>query len=89
MFGYFTSLVTDAPQDVGPDICGVRRTTGLTASSVTVVSRLSLILADFLVAIVTWWSTYKTSKLTRGLKSFEKNALSKVMLRDGENTNSS
>ncbi|KAI1794377.1 hypothetical protein LXA43DRAFT_1059213 [Ganoderma leucocontextum] len=51
--------------------------------AVTVVSRLSLILADLLVAIVTWWSTYRTTKLARGLKGFEQNALSSVMLRDG------
>ena len=50
---------------------------------VTIISRSSLIASDLIVIVVTWFATYKTTKLARASGHKARMTLSVLLLRDG------
>ena len=51
--------------------------------AVTIISRSSLIASDLIVIVVTWFATYKTTKLARASGHKARMTLSVLLLRDG------
>ena len=51
--------------------------------TVTTISRGSLIIADLIVIVVTWVTTYKTAAASRGVLNHTQPTLSGLLLRDG------
>ena len=51
--------------------------------AVVTISRGSLIIADVIVIIVTWVTTYKTAAASRGVLNHTQPTLSGLLLRDG------
>ena len=51
--------------------------------AVVTISRGSLIIADLIVIVVTWVTTYKTAAASRGVLNHTQPTLSGLLLRDG------